>query len=83
MLVSGQADLYLDASGSTSAWDVCAPEAILRGAGGRLSDLTGQPLLYKSSGDLHNKRGLIASNGACHDRVVAVIGSLAGEANRN
>lgn len=83
MLVSGQADLYLDASGNTSAWDVCGPEAILRGAGGRLTDLTGQPLLYESRGDLHNKRGLIASNGVCHDQVVAAIGLLAGEANRN
>jgi 3'(2'), 5'-bisphosphate nucleotidase len=83
MLVSGQADLYLDASGNTSAWDVCGPEAILRGAGGRLTDLTGQPVLYESRRDLHNKRGLIASNGVCHDQVVAAIGSLAGETNRN
>ena len=74
-----RADLYLDLSGFTKAWDSCGPEAILRGAGGRLTDLAGQPLQYGGE-ELQNRRGLAASNGACHDRVIAAIAPLARDA---
>jgi len=74
-----QADLYLDLSGFTKAWDSCGPEAILRGAGGRLTDLAGIALQYGGT-ELRNRRGLVASNGACHDGVIAAIASIVGEA---
>lgn len=74
LIAQGQADLYVEPGRYTHAWDVCGPEAILRGAGGRMTDLDGRPLRYESSGDLRNKSGLIATNGVCHDRVIAAIG---------
>ena len=76
-----QADLYLDLSGFTKAWDSCGPEAILRGAGGRMTDLAGTPLAYGGK-ELRNMRGLVASNGACHDRVIEAIAPIAREAKR-
>ncbi len=76
-----QADLYLDLSGFTKAWDSCGPEAILRGAGGRMTDLAGRALTYGGQ-DLHNRKGLAASNGACHDRVIEAIAPFAREAGR-
>ena len=72
LLTTGEADIYLDPSGFTSAWDTCGAEAVLRGAGGRLTDLAGQPLVYGGT-DLRNKRGLLATNGLCHDRIVEAI----------
>jgi 3'(2'), 5'-bisphosphate nucleotidase len=83
MLASGLADLYVEPAPYTSVWDTCGPEAVLRGAGGRLTDLGGQGLLYRSGEDRHHRRGLLASNGVCHDQVVAAISSLAGKTNRN
>jgi 3'(2'), 5'-bisphosphate nucleotidase len=74
-----QADLYLDLSGFTKAWDSCGPEAILRGAGGRLTDLAGTALQYGGK-ELRNRRGLTASNGACHDDVIAAIAPLVRDA---
>ncbi len=74
LIAQGQADLYVEPGRYTHAWDVCGPEAILRGAGGRMTDLDGRPLRYESSSDLRNKSGLIATNGVCHDRVIAAIG---------
>jgi len=44
------------------AWDTCAPEAILRAAGGVLTDLCGEPLRYDDA-ELGRLRGLVASNG--------------------
>jgi 3'(2'), 5'-bisphosphate nucleotidase len=79
LIATQQADLYLDLSGFTKAWDSCGPEAILRGAGGRLTDLAGKPLRYGGE-ELRNRRGLAASNGACHDSVIAAIAPLARDA---
>ena len=72
MVVTRQADIYLEPSAMTKAWDSCAPEAILRAAGGRMTDMTGASLHY-SPHDLQNRRGLVAANGACHERVISEI----------
>ena len=42
-------------------------EAILREAGGQMSDVSNEPLQYGSR-DLRNPNGLVASNGVVHDR---------------
>ncbi len=75
-LVAGrQADLYLDPSPYTNAWDTCGPEAILSGAGGKMTDLAGAPILYGRD-ELRNRKGLLGSNGACHDLVLQAIGPV-------
>jgi 3'(2'), 5'-bisphosphate nucleotidase len=78
LIATGEADLYIEPGPYTSAWDACGPEAIVTGAGGRFTDLLGSPLLY-GSGDLKNRRGLVATNGACHDRAIAAIAPIARE----
>jgi 3'(2'), 5'-bisphosphate nucleotidase len=65
-------DLYVYTGGRTKIWDTCGPEAILHGAGGRMTDMDGRPLRYTDE-DLYNRRGIIASNGPLHDLVVATI----------
>src|SRR6266542_1243871 len=44
LIVEQQCDLYVHLSPRTKQWDTCAPEIILREAGGRLTDLFGRPL---------------------------------------
>ena len=58
-------DLYMHPSIGTKLWDACAPEAILVAAGGELTDFDGRPVRYDPA-RLHNKRGLLASNGSIH-----------------
>jgi 3'(2'), 5'-bisphosphate nucleotidase len=65
-------DLYVYTGGRTKVWDTCGPEAILHGAGGRMTDMDGRALCYTER-DLYNRRGIIASNGPLHDLVVATI----------
>ena len=65
-------DLYVYTGGRTKVWDTCGPEAILHGAGGRMTDMDGRALRYADE-DLHNRRGIVASNGPLHDLVVATI----------
>jgi len=72
LICEGRAHLYLDMSGRTSQWDTCAPAALLREAGGRMTDLRGVPLRYGGP-DLRHLNGVIASNGIIHDRVVEAV----------
>ncbi len=56
-----EADLYVHLSEHSSKWDACAPEAILRAAGGRFVDLAGQPFEYVGA-EMKNLRGILACN---------------------
>lgn len=81
MLVTRQVDIYLEPSSMTKAWDSCAPEAILRAAGGQMTDLTGTPLRYTPR-DVRNRQGLVATNGSCHDTVISQITEVVREQAR-
>ena len=72
LIASGKADIYVEPAPYTSVWDACAPEAILRGAGGRFTDLSGHPMVYNPM-SLKNTRGIVGTNGACHDHVIQSI----------
>lgn len=58
-LVEGVADLYVHASRVSSRWDSCAPEAVVRAAGGVFTDMAGERYRYDGS-ELENRRGLVA-----------------------
>jgi 3'(2'), 5'-bisphosphate nucleotidase len=74
-LCEGRAHLYIHTGGRTRLWDTCAPEAILKEAGGRITDISNEPLQYRGR-ELCNTNGLIASNGVIHDRAVQVTQSV-------
>lgn len=81
LIVNRQCDLYVHLSPRTKQWDTCAPEAILREAGGRLTDLFGQPLAYNSP-EVQNRNGIVASNGVVHDLIIKRLGPLLNEFGR-
>ena len=76
LIAKQQADVYIEPGPYTSLWDACAPEAIIRGAGGQFSDIYGNPILYGHD-TLKNTKGLVATNGACHNLVIESIGPIA------
>ena len=71
----GRAHLYIHTGGRTYLWDTCGPEAILREAGGHMTDVSNDPLQYDLH-ELQNLNGLIASNGVIHDRAVQITRSV-------
>ncbi len=75
LIVEQQCDLYVHLSGRTKQWDTCAPEIILTEAGGRFTDLFGNPLKYNAL-DLQNRNGIVATNGAAHKRVIESLAPL-------
>ena len=81
LIAEQQADLYIHLSPSTKQWDTCAPEAILAEAGGRLTDLFGQPLRYNGL-RIDNRNGIVATNGAAHNMVIENLAPLLREFGR-
>jgi 3'(2'), 5'-bisphosphate nucleotidase len=75
LIARGERELYLNPDGHCRLWDTCAPEAILVEAGGRITDLHGDPLRY-DPGQLRLNHGIVATNGACHDAVLAALAPL-------
>jgi 3'(2'), 5'-bisphosphate nucleotidase len=75
LIARGERELYVNPSGHSKLWDVCAPEAILVEAGGKLTDAHGKPIDYRGK-DVRCLNGLIASNGKLHDTVVERLAAL-------
>jgi 3'(2'), 5'-bisphosphate nucleotidase len=75
LVSEGVRDLYVYTGGRTKIWDTCGPEAILAAAGGRMTDAHGKPLVYDEA-DLHNRHGLVASNGPLHDFVIEALAPI-------
>ncbi|HQY90752.1 MAG: 3'(2'),5'-bisphosphate nucleotidase CysQ [Caldilinea sp.] len=76
------ADLYIHPSPGCKEWDLCAPQALLEAAGGRMTDCWGNPLRYNKR-DVRAHNGIIATNGAVHDQVVEVVASICEEFGYN
>lgn len=76
LVARGECDLYL-ATTISKEWDFCAPHAILQEAGGRMTDLCGEPLTYNKP-DVLTCSGLMASNGLAHARIVEALAPLRG-----
>lgn len=81
LIVERQCDLYIHLSARTKQWDTCAPEVILREAGGRFTDLFGEPFLYNAP-DVQNHNGIVATNGKAHDFIIEHLKPLLAEFGR-
>ena len=69
-VAKGATTLFLCAPSTTmDLWDLCAPQAILEEAGGRITDVYGNCIDY--AGPVVNRNGVIASNGLLHDRILS------------
>ncbi|MFM7733198.1 MAG: 3'(2'),5'-bisphosphate nucleotidase CysQ [Cyanobium sp.] len=71
-ILRGETDLYVSLSGKSAPkdWDMAAPEAVLRAAGGAFSHADGAPLTY-NTGDVRQAGCLIASHGPAQAELCA------------
>jgi 3'(2'), 5'-bisphosphate nucleotidase len=72
LVATGEADLYLQPGGAGMRWDACATDALVRAAGGELTETSGASFDYRS-GEITNERGMIGSNGKLHRAVIAAL----------
>lgn len=81
LIVECECDLYVHLSPRTKHWDTCAPEAILREAGGRMTDLFGAAFRYNTP-DVQNHNGVVSTNGAAHQNIIARLAPILREFGR-
>lgn len=74
-VATGAADAYVAPGPAGSRWDLCAGQAIIEAAGGRVTDAYGNAIDYRAA-DLTNTHGFIASNGVLHDEIVKRLASV-------
>jgi 3'(2'), 5'-bisphosphate nucleotidase len=61
----GELDLVINLSPGEQEWDTCAPEVVVREAGGTFTDGDGRAFRYNQRDTAH-RRGSLASNGVIH-----------------
>jgi 3'(2'), 5'-bisphosphate nucleotidase len=81
LVVERQCDLYIHLSPRTKQWDSCAPQVILREAGGSFTDLFGRAIRYNAA-ELQHLNGLVATNGTAHEQVIQALAPLLAEFGR-
>uniref|UniRef100_A0A2P2IDL0 3'(2'),5'-bisphosphate nucleotidase 1 n=1 Tax=Hirondellea gigas TaxID=1518452 RepID=A0A2P2IDL0_9CRUS len=61
LLLDGSAHAYVFASPGCKKWDTCAPQAVLEAAGGALTDIKGDHILYHRHVQHRNSEGVLAT----------------------
>lgn len=79
LIARGQADLYVHPNPGTREWDTCAPEIIVREAGGVMTDCWNRPLRYNQT-DVYRRFGLLSSNGVRHAQLSALVAAALDDA---
>jgi 3'(2'), 5'-bisphosphate nucleotidase len=75
-------DLYIHFSPRTKHWDTCAPEIIVEEAGGKLTDIFGERIVYNTF-DVQNHNGILASCGeSAHEKAIKDLRPLLNEFGR-
>lgn len=70
-IAEGRLDLCVCMHREEKEWDTCAPDIVVREAGGLTTDLFGVPFTYNRPEVAHG-RGSITSNGHCHAEAAAI-----------
>jgi 3'(2'), 5'-bisphosphate nucleotidase len=79
LIARGQAEFYVHPNPGTKEWDTCAPDIIVREAGGRMTDCWNRPLRYNRE-NIRNRFGVLASNGVRHAQIADVIDEVLDDA---
>ncbi len=59
-------------------WDHAAGWMVVNEAGGRVSDVRGEPLDFSIGRTLKNNKGVVATNGHLHDQVIQAVRQVLG-----
>jgi 3'(2'), 5'-bisphosphate nucleotidase len=82
VLARGDAEVYLRMPSSNdyreNLWDQAAGALVIEEAGGRVTDVDGRPLDFTTGRKLTANRGVVATNGRLHERVLAAIAAERG-----
>ncbi len=82
VVARGQADVYLRlptrADYREKIWDHAGGVLIVEEAGGRVSDIHGQPLDWTCGRELRRNQGVVVTNGLLHEAVLSAVNEVLG-----
>ncbi|PKO22474.1 MAG: 3'(2'),5'-bisphosphate nucleotidase CysQ [Chloroflexi bacterium HGW-Chloroflexi-1] len=79
LIARGQADFYVHPNPGTKEWDTCAPEVIVREAGGIMTDCWNRPLRYNQR-DVSRRFGVLTSNETHHQALSELVAEVLDDA---
>jgi len=68
-IASGSADIYFSLTNKIKQWDSCAANCIISEAGGKMTDMKGEKLVYNIK-NLQHDNGILVTNGNIHNNLV-------------
>jgi len=71
-IAAGEADVYAQPGRAGALWDACAPEGLVKAAGGEVTDAGGIAIDYAAR-ELPNHHGFVATNGLLHAEVLDLL----------
>ena len=74
-IASGSADIYLTSTNKMKQWDTAASHCIITEAGGKMTDISGNDLVYNTE-SVNHENGLLVTNGLIHEEIVSKISKL-------
>jgi 3'(2'), 5'-bisphosphate nucleotidase len=81
VVARGQAEVYLRLpvrrGYEEKIWDHAGGALVVEEAGGTITDIEGRPLDFNQGRTLASNRGVVASNGKCHDGLLAALEATA------
>lgn len=72
LIAEGDADVYVHPVPFLKEWDTCAPEAVLRGCGGRVTDCRGEALGYGKR-EVRQVHGIFAARADVWDEALPLV----------
>jgi 3'(2'), 5'-bisphosphate nucleotidase len=72
MVARGEADVYVNTYEVFYDWDICAGHLLVTEAGGTVTDLRGNPIVYQAA-DFSQRNGLLGSHGRLHADLLALL----------
>ena len=75
LIAEGQFDLFFSPVHTYGEWDLCAPHLILEEAGGRMTGIDGEELLYNKK-IAQSPYGVLATNGHLHHVAICAVRRL-------
>ena len=74
-IASGDAEIYVTSTNKMKQWDTCASNCIISEAGGKITDISGNELVYNTE-SVHHENGILVTNGFVHQNALDAISRL-------
>jgi 3'(2'), 5'-bisphosphate nucleotidase len=74
-IASGDAEIYLTTTNKMKQWDTCASNCIISEAGGKMTDISGNEMVYNTE-SVNHENGILVTNGLIHQDALDAISRL-------